>query len=342
VISIPKVVVIGSLNLDYIAGVERLPAPGQTIAAHSLIRRFGGKGANQAVAAARQGARVSMIGCVGADAEGQAYRRRLRGEGVNVSGLTTARTLLTGTALIAVERTGENIIIVAAGANAQLLPAAIRAQRSLIASANVVLLQFEVPMAAVIEAVLLANSAKVPVIINPSPLRDDFPWGKLKVESLIVNSGEAAAIFKQSLKTIEARLPGWRRALARRKIDNLIITRGADPTICITLSRFLTIPVMRVRPIDTVGAGDAFAGTFAANRARGFNLETAICHANSAGALATLKPGAQEAIPNRAATESAAKRHILGAPASRRRVARLSETRAAGGTPALPRQPALL
>src|SRR5262249_61515146 len=110
-ISKPKVVVIGSLNLDYIAAVERLPSPGQTIAAHSLIRRFGGKGANQAVAAARQGAQVSMIGCVGADVEGHAYRERLRGEGINISGLSAAFKVLTGTALIAVDRAAENIIV---------------------------------------------------------------------------------------------------------------------------------------------------------------------------------------------------------------------------------------
>src|SRR5437899_9194405 len=192
-ISIPKVVVIGSLNLDYIAGVGQLPSPGETIAAHSLIRRFGGKGANQAVAAARQGDQVSMIGCVGGDAEGQAYRRRLRGEGINVSGLSTAATLLTGTALIAVDRTGENTIVVAVGANAQVLPAGIRAQRSRIVSADVVLLQFEIPMASVIEAVHLANRASVPIVLNPSPLRDGFPWGKFKLDSLIVNSGESAA-----------------------------------------------------------------------------------------------------------------------------------------------------
>jgi ribokinase len=299
--------VVGSLNLDYIAGVERLPSAGQTIAAHSLIRRFGGKGANQAVAAARQGAKVGMIGCVGADPEGQAYRNRLRGEQISISSLSTSPRLPTGTALIAVDRRGENIIVVAAGANSQLRPAAIRAQRSLITSADVMLLQFEIPLASVIEAVRLATRANVPVVLNPSPFRDDFPWGKFKIDSLVVNSGEAAAIFGQSLTSIEARLPGWRRAFAQRKIENLIITRGAEPTICITQSDFRKIPTLCVSPVDTVGAGDAFAGTFAANRARGFDLPTAVSYANCAGALATLKPGAQEAIPDRAATERAAK-----------------------------------
>jgi ribokinase len=248
-----------------------------------------------------------MIGCVGADAEGQAYRNRLRGEQISISSLSTSPKLPTGTALIAVDQRGENIIVVAAGANSQLRPAAIRAQRSLIASADVVLLQFEIPLASVIEAVRLATRANVPVVLNPSPFRDDFPWGKFKIDSLVVNSGEAAAIFGQSLTSIEARLPRWRRALAQRKIENLIVTRGADPTICVTPRDFLQIPALRVIPVDTVGAGDAFAGTFAANRARGFELPTAIYYANCAGALATLKSGAQEAIPNRAATERAAK-----------------------------------
>ncbi len=308
-ISLPKIVVIGSLNIDYIASVERLPSPGQTIAAHSLIRRFGGKGANQAVAAARQGAKVSMVGCVGEDAEGQAYRQRLRREGINVSGLFQAPKVLTGTALIAVDRKAENMIIVAASANAELRPSAIRAQHALIASVDVVLLQFEIPMASVVESVRLANHAKVRVVLNPSPLRDGYSWGKYKLDSLIVNSGEAAAIFRKPPGEIGTHLPSWRRALAQRNVENLIVTRGAEPSICVTPTNYFEVPTLRVKPIDTVGAGDAFAGAFAANRARGIDLRTAICYANCAGALATLKPGAQEAIPDRAATERAAKRH---------------------------------
>jgi ribokinase len=275
-----KVVVVGSLNIDYIATVEHLPAAGETVPATGLVRRFGGKGANQAVAAARQGARVGMIGCVGADDAGRAYCQRLRREGINASGVTTTRRALTGTALIAVDKEAENSIIVAAGANGELKPAAVRAQRERIASANILLLQLEVPMATVIEAVRLANRAQVPVVLNPSPLRDGFPWGKCSLDTLIVNAGEAQAIFGLWPDNLPASLAKWQRALAQRRIERLIITQGARPTLCLSAAGCLKVPALSVRPVDTVGAGDAFAGAFAARRAGGADLLSAIRYAN--------------------------------------------------------------
>ena len=310
-----KVVVVGSLNIDYIAAVEHLPAAGETVPATGLVQRFGGKGANQAVAAARQGARVGMIGCVGADDAGRAYCQRLRAEGIDVTGVTATNRALTGTALIAVDKAAENSIIVAAAANGELKPAAIRAQRKRIASADILLLQLEVPMPTVIEAVRIANRAKVPVVLNPSPLRDGFPWGKCGLDTLIVNAGEAQAIFGLRLDNLPAGLAKWQRALAQRRIERLIITQGARPTVCISAAGYLKVPTLAVRPVDTVGAGDAFAGAFAARRAGGADLLSAIRYANCAGALATLKPGAQESIPHKALTEKAVRRLSLASPA---------------------------
>jgi ribokinase len=303
-----KVVVVGSLNIDYIAAVEHLPAAGETVAATGLVQRYGGKGANQAVAAARQGARVGMIGCVGADDAGRAYCQRLRAEGINVTGVTATTRALTGTALIAVDKAAENSIIVAAGANGALKPAAIRAQRRRIAFADILLVQLEVPMATVIEAVQVANRDQVPVVLNPSPLRDGFPWGTCILDTLIVNAGEAQAIFGLRPDYLPAGLTTWQRALAQRRIERLIITQGARPTVCIGAAGYLKVPTLAVRPVDTVGAGDAFAGAFAARRAGSADLVSAIRHANCAGALATLKPGAQESIPDKALTEKAVRR----------------------------------
>ena len=300
-----NVLVVGSLNIDYIAAVKRLPAAGETVAATGLVRRFGGKGANQAVAAARQGARVSMIGCVGADDEGRAYCRRLRAEGIDTAGISATQKALTGTALIAVDQAAENTIIVAAGANGELKPAAIRAQRKRIASADILLLQLEVPMATVIEAVRIANQSRVPVVLNPSPLRDGFPWGKCGLDTLMVNAGEAEVIFGLPLTSLPLALPKWQRALSKWRIERLIITRGAKPTLCVSAAGYLKVPTLKVRPVDTVGAGDAFAGSFAARLTGGGDIVNTIRHANCAGALATLKAGAQEAIPNRARTEKA-------------------------------------
>jgi ribokinase len=301
----PDVVVVGSLNLDYIAGVERLPAAGETVIADSLILRFGGKGANQAVAAARQGSRVAMIGCLGADSHGKAYLKRLREEHIATAGIYSTQQTLTGTALIAVDRNAENTIVVAPGANGELKPAYIRARRQLIRIARLVLLQFEIPMATVIEAVKLANRSNVPVVLNPSPFRKHFPWGACRVDALIVNSGEATAIFKRRLDHLATRLSSWRRDLAQKNIEHLVITRGPAPTLCITAEDWFEVPALRVKPLDTVGAGDAFAGAFVARRAKGDDLRTAIQYANCAGALATLKPGAQESIPTLVATEKA-------------------------------------
>ena len=300
-----NVLVVGSLNIDYIAAVKRLPAAGETVAATGLVRRFGGKGANQAVAAARQGARVSMIGCVGADDEGRAYCRRLRAEGIDTAGISATQKALTGTALIAVDQAAENTIIVAAGANGELKPAAIRAQRKRIASADILLLQLEVPMATVVEAVRIANQSKVPVVLNPSPLRDGFPWGKCGLDTLMVNAGEAEAIFGLPLTSLPLALPKWQRALSKWRIERLIITRGAKPTLCVSAAGYLKVPTLKVRPVDTVGAGDAFAGSFAARLTGGGDIVNTIRHANCAGALATLKAGAQEAIPNRARMQKA-------------------------------------
>ncbi len=293
----------GSLNVDYIASVQKLPASGETVSATGLIQRFGGKGANQAVAAARQGASVCMIGCVGDDDHGRVYCERLRGEKIDTTGICTSGRALTGTALIAVDDAGENTIVVAAGANGQLKPRSVRAHGKLIAAADALLVQQEVPLAVVVESIRIASSAQVPVVLNPSPLHAEFPWGACRLDTLIANAGEAQAIFGLPVENISTRLADWRREMAGRRIERMIITRGAKPTICIDATGFVEVPTTAVKPIDTVGAGDAFAGAFTARRAAGTDVVAAIRYANCAGALATLKAGAQEAIPKRAATE---------------------------------------
>jgi ribokinase len=288
----PRIAVVGSLNVDLIASVERLPRAGETIAASQLVRRFGGKGANQALAAARQGAQVWMIGCVGDDADGREYREHFEGEDIDCTGLSIARRALTGTALIAVDAAAENLIVVAPGANGHLRAADVRKQREKIARAQALLVQLEVPLPAVLEAIRIANRAGVPVVFNPSPWRADFPWDDHRIDVAIVNESEAAALEK----------------LRASKIATLVITRGAQPTRCLSAEGEFSVPTLRVKPIDTVGAGDAFAGALATALARGLSLRKAIARANCAGALATLKPGAQEALPTARAVEQAVSR----------------------------------
>jgi len=306
-------VVVGSLNIDLIARVHRLPGPGETVAAHTLLRRFGGKGANQAVAAARQGAAVTMIGCVGDDADGAAYRKHLAvQEKINVQIIKRIASEPTGTALIAVDDQGQNNIVVAAGANAKLTTSVVRTSAGVIRRAQVLLLQLEIPLPAVLAAMRIANAASVPVVFNPSPLRHDFLWGRIALHTVIVNELEARQIFGGPVGDIKKNLGEWRRLLVERRITQLLVTRGAQSTLCLTSERHFTIPTLKVKPVDTVGAGDAFAGTFAARLAEGYRLEEAIARANCAGALTTLKPGAHDSMPTRAITErKALLRHVL-------------------------------
>jgi ribokinase len=205
--------------------------------------------------------------------------------------------------LIAVDRRGQNNIIVVGGANARLTAAAVRAQAAIIRQANSLLAQLEVPLSAVLEAMRIANAAGIPVVFNPSPLRSDFPWGRVAVHTVIVNELEAQQIFGRSVGDLARKAKVWRRELAKRQITQLLVTRGAQSTVCLTAESCFAVPTMRVRPVDTVGAGDTFAGTFTARLAGGSSLAEAVALANCAGALATLKPGAQEAMPTRLATQ---------------------------------------
>ena len=298
-----KVVVIGSLNIDYIAEVARLPRRGETISAAGLIQRFGGKGANQAVAAARQGASVSMLGCVGEDHHGSAYVNRLRREGINVTGISTTKKALTGTALIAVENTGENLIIVAPGANGEFGSAAVRRHLELVSAAQILLLQFEVPFPAIFEAIRQAAAARVPVVLNPSPWKGGFPWGRWRIDTVVTNELEAQALFGLDRKKLAlTAAASIRRRIAQKQIEWLIVTRGARPTLCIGRDQAFEVPTLPVTPVDTVGAGDAFAGCYASARAEAMGVHEAVKLANAAGALATLRRGAQESIPNRSTT----------------------------------------
>ena len=324
-----QVVVIGSLNIDLLAQVECLPQPGQTVSASALVRRFGGKGANKALAVARQGVDVALIGCLGDDADGREYRASLERSGVETSGVTTARRQLTGTAMIAVSKEGENFIVVNAAANAAVTTRHVRLHREVIANAAVVLLQWEIPLPPITEVMMIANRARVPVIFNPAPMHPDFPWGKVRIAILIVNESEARNLFGR--RALNGTNAFWQAQLTAHGADRILITRGARSTIYVARDGRREVPVLALTPVDTVGAGDIFVGVLAARLAEGAEFIDAVTAANCAGGLATLQPGAQEAIPSRRATDQAVRRlrpqqclnitHILKtAPASDRRV----------------------
>ncbi len=296
-----NVVVIGSLNCDCIAFVDEFPRPGHTLMATNLLSRHGGKGANQAVAAAAQGACVSMLGCTGDDGAGEAYRQHLERRQVRTEYLIVRPGVPTGTALICVNRQAENTIVVGLGANGTLTPADVRERQQALAACDILLAQLEVPLDAVLEALRLASSSGAATCLNPSPWRDDFPWGQVALDFVIVNEHEARLLLGNM-----AEGAAMEEKLRAKNIRTLIITRGDRPTLAYTEGEApLEIPVLPVEPVDTVGAGDSFAGAFAARWSEHRQLEPALRAASVAGSLATLKAGAQEAIPTRGEVDQA-------------------------------------
>tara|TARA_R110002096_G_scaffold45372_13_gene121918 strand:- start:6194 stop:7126 length:933 start_codon:yes stop_codon:yes gene_type:complete len=292
-----SIAVVGSLNIDYITKVEFLPGPGETVTAEHVDLLRGGKGANQAIAAARQGCQVRFFGALGEDEEGVSYRSALTDEGIDSSGIISVPTR-TGAAFITVDDNGENTIISAAGANGSLTAAHILESASKLESCAALLGQFEVPLPALVEAIRIANRADIPVVINPSPFSATFPWQEVETDYVIANENEAIDLL--DFDPLSQSASEVRQRLHELRIENLIITRGGDDTLVYRHSgEPFEVPTLPVLPVDTVGAGDAFAGCFTARIASGDSLDSAIRSANCAGALTTLGAGAQAPVPDR-------------------------------------------
>jgi ribokinase len=278
-----EVVVVGSLNHDVTVLADRRPDGGETVLGHSVATASGGKGANQAVAAARAGARVAMVGCVGADAAGEALLAGLRAAGVETAGVRMLDDTSSGTALIVVDAAGENSIVVVPGANARLSAADV--ERALGAQSPVVLAQLEVPE----EAVAAAARAAGRFVLNASPVRP-LPAALLEAaDPLIVNAGEAAAITGAD-DADPATLAAAALALGVRSI---VVTLGARGARWTTPEWSIERPAPAVGVVDTTGAGDVFAGTLAARLARGADPQAALAAAVDAGAAAVQWHGAQ-------------------------------------------------
>ncbi|NUR25911.1 MAG: ribokinase [Catenulispora sp.] len=266
--------------MDLAVRVARLPAPGETVSGAEAVRGPGGKGGNQAVAAARLGARARMIGMLGDDPFGEELRRNFAAEGVDVSAVGTAVGTATGMALIVVQADGENTITLSPGANAVLPPAAV-------APADVLLMNLEVPLGAVVAA---AQSTDALRILNAAPfLGTDISELLRQVDVLVVNETEAARLLGGPVSDPSALLalgPG-----------TAILTLGAEGAIAATADRTWTQKGFSVEAIDAVGAGDAFCAALAVALGSGAGMDTALRRACAAGALATTRPGAQAALP---------------------------------------------
>lgn len=291
------VVVIGSLNMDLVVKAQRFPAAGETIAGDDFRLIPGGKGANQAVAAARLGAGVSMVGCVGGDPFGDTLRQNLTEQGVDVARVRVDESVSTGTAVIVVDESGENRIVIVAGANGRLSIDDVQAAEPAIKAARAVVLQFEIKLETVEQALKTAQSQGTPVILNPAPayeVPEAFLHG---VDYLVMNETESELLTGIPVANLEAAREAAQAALAKG-VGVAIITLGAQGALVAHSPGTEHVPGHQVEVVDTTAAGDAFVGGLAASLAGGDGLHEALRLANAAGALAVTRFGAQTSLPS--------------------------------------------
>lgn len=291
------VVVVGSLNLDLVVNPERAPAAGETVFAPRLDQFPGGKGANQAVAAARLSTPVAMVGRVGQDAFGDRLLESLRQDGVATGGVSRSAAAGTGTAVITVEASGQNRIVVVAGANAEVTPELVEAHGELIASASVLLLQLEVPVPACVRAAQLAAAAGVPVILDPAPAPSAPLPESLRHNTWLITPNETEAAALTGVPVSGRRgAEEAARALAAQGYRQVLIKLGGEGAYLYRDGLGHWFDAFRVPVVDTTAAGDAFAGGLAAAIHRGLGLEEAVRWGMAAGALAVTRAGAQPAM----------------------------------------------
>lgn len=291
----PRVVVVGSANMDLVARADRLPRPGETVLAHAFDHHRGGKGANQAVAAARSGAATVFVGNVGDDAFGIALVNGLAREGIAVHLMHRLFDVPTGVALITVDADGQNIITVAPGANLRTGPASVREAIGLLSPETVVVMQLEIPLDTVAAVAGAARQSGARVVLNPAPVRA-LPDDLLRnVDVLVPNEQELYALAGADRSQAPADV--GRELLGRTGVGAVVVSLGERGAIIVTVggNRFISAP--RVTPIDTTGAGDVLVGAMAARWARRDSLEDAVRYGCTAAALSVQRPGAQDSAP---------------------------------------------
>ncbi len=286
-----RVIVVGSVNVDLTVTTARLPRPGETVTGGRLAQHDGGKGGNQAVAAARLGASTTFIGAVGDDAFGERARQALAGDGVDIEHVTVLPGEATGVAFILVDEHGENLIAVASGTNMALTPAMATAalERSRVGPGDVVLVSHEIPTATARAALEAGRAGGATTILNPAPAQGLDPATLAAADILTPNEGELLVLRDIGLPASGSRLVSLGAAGARLE--------SADASV--------HIPALAVTPVDTVGAGDTLNGALAAGLASGLGLEAAATRAVAAASVSVTRPGARGGMPTAAELERA-------------------------------------
>ena len=292
-----KILVIGSLNMDITLRMERAPEAGETLTADSMVASPGGKGANQAYAAGKLGGDVAMLGAVGQDAYGEELIANLASVDVDVSGIQKIADVSTGTAVIYVEQTGENRIVLVTGANGMVDRAYIDAHMDKIAACDIVILQLEIPLDTVVYAAKKAKGLGKTVIVDPAPAVPDIPkelWAYVdyikpnETELNIILTGKADGLpLDEALTQVQ-----------QLGVKNVWVTMGGHGVFFRDENgREETIPSVRVKAVDTTAAGDTFLAAAAVSLSKGKTPAEAIAYGNRAAALAVTRPGAQQSVP---------------------------------------------
>lgn len=297
-----KIVVVGSSNTDMILRCAHLPKPGETVLGNQFAMAGGGKGANQAVGAARLGADVTFVARLGRDWMGDQAIAKYRAEGIDCSYIVRDAQASSGVALIMVDAAGENLIGVAPGANATLLPQHVERAERVFRSANVLLLQLEIPLETIARAIGMADKWNVRVILNPAPARD-LPNELLRDVMLTPNQTEAAYLAGMAVSTMSD-VEQAAITILNRGARAVVITLGEQGAFIATQTQRQAIPGFRVNAVDTTAAGDAFNAGVAVALARGDALDSAVRYACAVGALSVTQFGAQPSLPTLAAVES--------------------------------------
>tara|TARA_R110002095_G_scaffold204042_2_gene186497 strand:- start:1699 stop:2631 length:933 start_codon:yes stop_codon:yes gene_type:complete len=298
-----KITVLGSINMDLMIRAAKLPLPGETVIADSKVENPGGKGANQAVAAARMGADVTMIGCVGDDSFAEQLLQNLQAESVDTSHIMRKQNTTSGVAVVMVEASGENAILVVPGANGLVSQQEIEQARQAICDSHLLLMQLEVPQEIVVAAIKVAREAGVPVILDPAPAPANIQSDLLQVDLICPNQSEAAALLGKPVNSMENAV-ALIHELTQLGPRQAIITMAEQGAVVFDGETVQTVPPFEINVLDSTAAGDAFAAGLAVRLAENASLIDAVKFASAAGALAASGAGAQAAMPTREQIET--------------------------------------
>jgi len=297
----PRVLVVGSINMDLVIRAPRFPLPGETIIGKEFGTFPGGKGANQAVAARRLGAEVRMIGKVGEDQFGVTLRQILKGEGVETDGVFISSDYSTGVALIVVDKNGQNSIVVSSGANMDLKPEDLKRREEDFSWGRVALFQLESPVESVLEGIRMAKERGAYVILNPAPARPLPQEIWRKVDLLVPNETEAALLVNDSPDSLDPLKAA--REFIDKGVKEVIVSLGENGCLYASSQRTMSHPAFKVQAVDSTAAGDAFVGALSVGMAFGWEMEKIVAFASASGALTVTRKGAQSSLPMREEVE---------------------------------------